>query len=59
MPENKLEIITKIIEKKCGCCCPEGTPTPSCKSCKGTGKIYDNMVYHIVNGMCWDGDTVK
>jgi hypothetical protein len=58
-----MEIKKKLITKDCGC--THQLPNkkieanPDCNSCQGTGKLEDSIYYHIANGMCFDGDTIK
>lgn len=57
------QIIKKDIFKDCGC--THELPNkkvkkdPNCKSCNGTGILEDGIYYHIVNGICIDGDSLK
>ena len=58
--DNKLEVITKIQKPTCYRC--EGRKKVNgvnCKTCEGKGYFVRKHYYHIVNGMCWDGDTIK
>jgi len=57
---KKVIIKKKLITKVCCCCFVRGQkPLKSCKQCNGTGRVEDSIYYHIANGMCFDGDTVK
>jgi DnaJ-class molecular chaperone len=56
----KVEIYKKLIEKVCCCCFQTGeVAKKNCTHCKGTGIVEDSIYYHIVKGICIDGDTVK
>jgi hypothetical protein len=61
--KNKISVEKKQIMKRCGCThkLPDETiaANPNCKSCGGTGELEDSIYYHTVNGICFDGDTIK
>lgn len=61
---KEMEVLEKVNEKPCGCThrltqSQRVAPNPNCKSCKGTGYLQDNLMFHLVNGICVDGDTIK
>ena len=57
---KRVEIKKKLIKKVCCCCYKPGeSPRKDCPRCNGTGEIEDSIYYHTVNGVCWDGDTIK
>jgi DnaJ-class molecular chaperone len=59
---TKLKIIKKVIKSPCYCCSVIGgnpVPQKECKTCNGTGIYKENFYYHIINGQCIDGDTIK
>ena len=58
--KNKLEVQTKILEFKCYTCSGKGSVDKKpCKVCGATGIYLETFYYHIVNGMCFSGDTIK
>ncbi len=71
MEKNKLEVIRKVDKQKCYCCEGKGYIIPSfrgftifgfrnkCKTCNGTGIFEETTYFHIVNGICFSGDTLK
>ena len=60
---NKLKVIKKTLKYVCYCCKQSirgvTVPKKDCKACKGTGYFTDEIYYHIINGICIDGDTIK
>ena len=71
MKNNKVEIIRKEDKQKCFGCDGKGYIVPSfrnitifgfknkCKTCNGTGIFIETTYFHIVNGICFSGDTLK
>ena len=68
MSEKKIEVIKKEIDLECYVCLGSGQIEDyshhapfnvSCPICKGTGIFKDYIYYHIVNGICFSGDTLK
>lgn len=62
--ENKVEIIKKEIDLECYVCdgtgnIKEENITRSCPICQGTGIFKDYIYFHIVNGICFSGDSLK
>ncbi len=66
MQKNKVEIIKKDLSSKCWCC--EGLRViynkktdilELCSTCDGTGIFKEYIYYHIANGICFSGDTLK
>lgn len=59
----KVEVVKKVLKYPCYCCKNsvrgKTVPQKSCKACHGTGMFIDEVYYHIVNGICVDGDTLK
>ena len=59
----KSEITKKVLKYPCFCCNKsirgKTLPKKSCTQCHGTGIFLDEIYYHIVNGICIDGDTSK
>jgi hypothetical protein len=59
----KVEVIKKVFKYPCYCCKKSirgiTVKRKNCKTCNGTGYFLDEMYYHIVNGICVDGDTYK
>jgi len=61
--KSQKTVIKKQINKRCGC--THKLPNkrvianPNCKSCNGTGELEDSIYFHIINGICLEGDTVK
>jgi len=71
MQKDKLQIIRKEIENSCYICNGTGKiinriypklgirEFTLCPSCRGTGKHIETFYYHVVNGICVSGDTLK
>jgi len=64
MSQKKVEIIKKEIDLECYVCNGKGNIEDknfsyTCPTCKGTGIFKDYIWYHIINGICYDGDTLK
>lgn len=58
--KNKLEVICEIQKPTCYRCEGKGkVRNKACKTCDGTGYFVRKHYFHIVNGMCFDGDTIK
>lgn len=59
----KSEVIKKVLKYPCYCCNPsirgKTKARADCPQCHGTGIFIDEIYYHIVNGICVDGDTQK
>ena len=61
MPK-KTKIIKKEIDLKCYICNGTGIDENypiRCSACDGTGIYKEYAYYHIVNGICFSGDTLK
>ena len=58
--KKKVEIIKKNLSKKCYICDGTGkTKSKMCRACEGTGVFPESIYYHIIDGVCYDGDTLK
>jgi hypothetical protein len=60
---NKLKVMKKVTKTPCYCCSNslygKAKPRKNCKECHGTGKYKEYIYYHIANGICFSGDTIK
>jgi hypothetical protein len=60
---SKLEVIKKELAYPCYCCRKsirgKTVPRKGCKVCKSTGFFKDEIYYHVVKGIAFDGDTIK
>ena len=60
MKKKQVEIIKKITESECYRCSGKGkVDNKPCIGCAGTGQYKHTHYFHIVNGICFDGDTLK
>lgn len=51
---KKLKVIKKIMKDTCWVC-----KGKKCKVCHNTGMWEESIYYHIVNGICFSGDSLK
>ena len=57
--KNKVEVIKKVLKNKCYVCDGTGKVKEEvCKVCNN-GVYEENFYYHVVNGICVSGDTLK
>lgn len=59
-----MTLLERVNSKPCGCISGYNSAKnmvakKTCKSCKGTGELQDNILFHVVGNICVDGDTIK